>query len=71
VFVLLGYELTRFDDALGLRVTYGNSGNEESDSTHQDTHARSDARARELAPDLLDLADKIEGNESPPANALH
>jgi hypothetical protein len=71
--VLLGYELTRFDDALGLRVTYGNPAAEESSSADRKTPTLvlMPAEARELARDLLDLADKAEGDESPPGKALH
>jgi hypothetical protein len=72
VFVLLGYELQKFNDALGLRITYGRPGAEsEANDRLTPVFFLMPDDARELARDLVDLADQIEGTERAPETPLH
>ena len=61
VFVLLGYELQKFDEALGLRITYGRPGDEsEANDRRTPTFFLMPDEARELARDLVELADQVQ-----------
>ena len=73
VFVLLGYELRMLEDAMGLRISYGNPdpGPDGKDRKTPFFVVMPD-EARELARDLLELADKVEGREKALGNGpLH
>ena len=72
-FVVVGYELTAFDEAMSLRLTYGKprSGPGPGDRQTPTLFIMPD-EARELARDLLETADKIDrdGNQ-PSGQPLH
>lgn len=73
-FALLGYELELFDEALGLRMSYGEP-RETPDAKEgrlTPTMFLMPDEARELARDLLAAADKIEVEKQPPPDTpLH
>ena len=65
--VMLGYELAKVEQAIALRFTYGKAGDEEDGPTQETpTLFLLVDEARQLARDLLDLADKIAPPERAP-----
>jgi hypothetical protein len=67
LFAMLGYEVDKVEEAIALRFTYGKATDDE-DGPTQDTpilFLLAD-EARQLARDLLHLADKIDGEPAPP-----
>lgn len=73
VFPLAGYELRAFEEALGLRLTY-TKGNPVANAPEAKTPMMivMPDEARELARDLLELADKVEAAAKPPPDTpLH
>ena len=58
---LVGYELQRFEEAIGLRITYGEPRSEPGPSDrHTAMLVLMPEEARELARDLLEIAEEIE-----------
>ena len=65
--VVVGYELTAYDDAMSLRLTYGKPRSEAGPGDRQTpTLFLMPDEARELARDLVETADKIDrhGNQA-------
>jgi hypothetical protein len=67
--VMLGYELDKMEEAIALRFTYGNARDDEDGPTQETpTLFLLADEARQLARDLLEIADSISaaGGESSP-----
>ena len=65
--VMLGYELEKVEEAIALRFTYGKATDDEDGPTEETpTLFLLVDEARQLARDLLDLADKIDPPEKAP-----
>jgi hypothetical protein len=65
--VMLGYELQKVEQAITLQMTYGHAEDDENGPTSETPilYLLAD-EARQLARDLLDIADKIAPVEEPP-----
>jgi hypothetical protein len=67
VLVMLGYELEKVEEAIALRFTYGKATDDEDGPTEETpTLFLLVDEARQLARDLLDLAEKIAPTEHTP-----
>lgn len=67
VLAMLGYELEKVEEAIALRFTYGKATDDEDGPTEETPVLFLLAvEARQLARDLLDIADKIDGGQPVP-----
>ena len=62
--VMTGYELERFESAIGLRIRYGKTENEAEDATTP-TILLLPEEVRELVHDLLEQVEKLEAGQAP------